>query len=112
MRGSEARDRQREAEAWLAVADADRLKGFLILAGIRFRRTHDLGELADEAIASFSYLAGMVEAARSWTPWGVAYRYPSPEGQSDPEPDETSLRAALVGIDALADRPRAAIQAG
>jgi predicted nucleotidyltransferase/HEPN domain-containing protein len=123
-------------ERWLAIAELDRqtvtacmaadpplrasaafhcqqaveklLKGFLVLAAKRFRKTHSLAQLGAAVQASFPELAGLVTAVEEWTVWAVAYRYPLEEGPDDAKPDDEELRRALATIDTLASLLRAA----
>jgi HEPN domain-containing protein len=123
-------------EDWLAVAQEDRrvagvclgldppmrgiaafhcqqaveklLKGFLTLAGKRGGKTHSLARLGAAVAASFPELAELVAAAKRWSNWAVDFRYPSRRGRSRLPPDEDELRRALVVIDELAARLRAA----
>src|ERR1700733_4605054 len=48
------------------------LKGFLVLADIDFRRTHDLDTLADSALRHFPVLRRpLLTTIGAWTAWGV-----------------------------------------
>lgn len=77
------------------------LKGFLVLAGIDFRRTHDLEALGQDVAKAFPTLRGEVAPMGAWTGWGVAYRYPdSPDSVADPSSAE--LAQALTLIDRVA----------
>jgi len=130
MKAADPRARRETVERWLAVADIDRqtvaacmaadpplrasaafhcqqaveklLKGFLVLAAKRFRKTHSLAQLGAAAQASFPDIAELVAAAENWTVWAVAYRYPLAEGPDEAEPDDDELHRALATIDALA----------
>jgi HEPN domain-containing protein len=82
------------------------LKGFLVLAAKRSRKTHSLAQLGAMAQASFPDIAEPVAAARDWTDWATVYRHPSEDGP--PEPSHDELHAALGIIDRLAARLRAA----
>jgi uncharacterized protein len=84
------------------------LKGFLVLARKRSRKTHSLADLGAMAQASFPDIAELVAAAEGWSRWAVVYRDPGEQGDAPPEPDEEELRRALAVIDALAARLRAA----
>jgi uncharacterized protein len=137
MKGVDPRARWEAVERWLEVAERDRtaavmclaagpqlrpiaafhcqqaveklLKGFLVLAGKRSRKTHSLAQLGAAAQASFPDIGGFVAVAANWSDWVVAYRYPSDEGPpAKPEPDDVELQRALATIDALAARLRAA----
>jgi len=70
------------------------LKGFLVLAAIDFRRTHDLDTLANAVLPSVPALGPLLSAVVTWTTWGVAYRYPG-EDEPEPEPSVEDLVAAL-----------------
>ncbi len=135
MRTPDPSARWAAVERWLAVAERDReavlvvlssssalhgiaafhcqqaveklLKGFLVLARKRSRKTHSLSELGAMAEASFPDIAEHVAAAKDWSKWAVEYRYPSEQGAAAPEPDEQELRRALTVIEALATRLRA-----
>lgn len=135
MRTPDPQARWQAVERWLAVAEVDRrtalacladepalhgsaafhcqqaveklLKGFLVLARKRSRKTHSQSDLGAMAEASFPDIAELVAAAENWSNWAVAYRYPAEEGDAPPEPDDDELRRALAVIDALAARLRA-----
>ncbi|HET6308400.1 MAG TPA: HEPN domain-containing protein [Rhodopila sp.] len=76
------------------------LKGFLVLAGIDFRRTHDLDALAQSLLPHFPVLRPLLMVIGGWTAWGVAYRYPA-EDEPEPEPGMEELAAALDAIGQL-----------
>ena len=76
------------------------LKGFLVLAGRDFRKTHDLGQLADQVTQAFPVVGPMLDAMRDWTDWSVEYRYPA-LGDEEPEPEPDVLEAALEVIGAV-----------
>ena len=135
MRTPDLNARWAAVERWLAIADIDRrtalacladepplfesaafhcqqaveklLKGFLVLARKRSRKTHSLSALGAMAEASFPDIAEHVGAAKNWSKWATVYRYPSAEGAAALELDEHELRRALAVIDALAARLRA-----
>jgi hypothetical protein len=95
MKGVDSRARREVVERWLAVAEIDRqtvaacraadpplrasaafhcqqaveklLKGFLVLAAKRFRKTHSLAQLGAAAQASFPNIAELVASAEDWT---------------------------------------------
>ena len=136
MRPVDPRVRWEAVERWLAVAEVDRntaatciaaggalygsaafrcqqaieklLKGFLVLSGKRFRKTHSLAQLGAAAQQSFPDLENLVTAARNWSDWAFEYRYPSASGPAKPLPEEDELGRALTTIDILAARLRAA----
>ena len=123
-------------ERWLEVADVDRdtaatciaagpalygsaafhcqqaieklFKGFLVLAGRRFRKTHSLAQLGAAAQQCFPDLESLVTAARNWSDRAFEYRYLSTSGLAKPLPEEGELRRALATVDVLAARLRAA----
>jgi HEPN domain-containing protein len=72
-------------------------KGFLVLAGIDFRRTHDLDTLAQFLLPHFPALRPLLTVMAAWTAWGVAYRYPAEE-EPEPEPSMEELFGALDAI--------------
>ncbi len=80
------------------------LKGFLVLAGKRSRKTHSLAQLGAMAQANFPDIADLVTGAQDWTEWATADRYPSDD--APPEPGEDEVRAALDIIGRLAARLR------
>jgi HEPN domain-containing protein/predicted nucleotidyltransferase len=82
------------------------LKGFLVLAGKRSRKTHSLAQLGAMAQPVFPDIGDLVAAAADWSRWAFDFRYPS-ENPPD-EPDDAELRRALAVIDGLAARLRAA----
>ena len=84
------------------------MKGFLVLAGKRSRKTHSLAQLGAAAGASFPDIAELVTVAKDWSGWAVDYRYASMRRRAKPSPDEGELRRALAVIDELAARLRAA----
>jgi uncharacterized protein len=79
------------------------LKGFLVLAGIDFRRTHDLDTLADSVLRHFPTLRALLTTIGASTAWGVAYRYPADQRlwtrsrNSIPCCDPTLPRVASAG---------------
>ncbi len=77
------------------------LKGFLVLAGTDFRRTHDLEALGHAVVTAYPALEPEIAPVHAWTEWGVAYRYPDgPEPPPDPSAD--ALSGALERIARLA----------
>lgn len=134
MKNPDPRARWRIVERWLDVADVDRrtaaacldidprlrpsvafhcqqaaeklLKGFLVLAAKRFRKTHSLEELGALASADFPELAELVASLAGWTKWGIVYRYPA-DAPPAATPDQDELRHALGLIDRLAAQLRA-----
>ena len=136
MKSAHPRARWEAVEDWLAMAQEDRrvaamclamdppmrgtaafhcqqaveklLKGFLTLAGKRSRKTHSLAQLGAAAEASFPEIADLLAAARDWSGWAFDFRYPPRRSRRKPLPEEDELRRALVVIDALATRLRAA----
>jgi HEPN domain-containing protein len=84
------------------------LKGFLVLAGKRSRKTHSLAQLGAAAQESFPEISDLVTVAKDWSRWAVDFRYPTRRGRIKPAPDEDALRRALAVIDQLASQLRAA----
>ena len=115
-------------EEWIASADADRraivaclasdppivtvvafhcqqaaeklLKGFLVLAGQRFRKRHDMEELGEHVGRHFPAMNDLVRSVESWTTWNIAYRYPGEES-GQPPPSSARLVEALRVIERL-----------
>jgi HEPN domain-containing protein len=136
MKGADPRVQWAVVESWLEAADLDRravvaclatdpplrgvaafhcqqaleklLKGFLVLAARRSRKTHSLAQLGAAAQASFPEIGELVTAAKGWSGWAVDFRYPGAAGRIKPAPEEEELRRALAVIDALAAHLRAA----
>ena len=136
MKGADPRVQWEVVESWLEAADLDRktaalclgadaplrgsaafhcqqaieklLKGFLVLAAKRSRKTHSLAQLGAAAQASFPEIEESVTAAKSWSGWAVDFRYPGAAGRIKPAPEEEELRRALAVIAALAAHLRAA----
>jgi len=77
-------------------------KGFLVLRGVDFRKTHDLEELGRTVLTAFPDLTPMAVSMCAWTNWGLAYRYRD-EPNPVPEPSAEELDAALALIARLAD---------
>jgi HEPN domain-containing protein len=86
------------------------LKGYLVLAGIDFGKTHDLDGLGASVCAVFAEEEPLVRPARAWTNYAVAYRYPD-EPALPPEPSAGELITALEQIARLADALQARVQA-
>lgn len=134
MSGNDDRAAVREVvEEWIASAETDRkavavclasnpplvtvaafhgqqaaeklLKGFLVLAGQRFRKIHDLAELGKLVLSRYPAVSEVVRAVEPWTNWSIAYRYPGQE--SPPPPSVAELTAAVATIDRLAAALRA-----
>jgi HEPN domain-containing protein len=118
-----------KVEAWLHVAESDRLaaqrrvegdrplrdvaafhcpqaaekllKGFLVRASSDFGKTHDLVRLGHPVSARFPEVASLIEPMQVWTTWNIACRYPD-EAEPEPEPSVAELSSALEAIDRLA----------
>ncbi len=129
------RARRDEARRWLAVADEDLatvgaclaaapplpksaayhcqqaieklIKGLLVLAGVAFRKTHDLRGLTLQAAPLYPELEAMKRDLRWLTVWGFAYRYPMEEPEETP-PTADDVRGMVGRIrefrEALAKR--------
>ena len=89
------------------------LQGLLVLAGVDFRKTHDLDTLGHAVLPHFPTLRPLLMTMGDWTAWGVAYRYPG-EGEPEPEPSAEELSGALdtIGQRDAALRSLAPPQAG
>ena len=76
--------------AYLCQQAAEKvLKGFHVRANVRFRRTHDLGALADIVAVHFPGVASLAAQTEIWTDWNAVYRYPSDADVPDePTPEE------------------------
>jgi HEPN domain-containing protein len=136
MKGPAPHARWETVEGWLEAAEQDRgtavlclsadtplrgsaafhcqqaveklLKGFLMLAGKRSRKTHSLAQLGAAAEGSFPEVSDLVAAAKERSRWAVDFRYPTRRGRIKPAPDENELRHALAVIDELTSRLRSA----
>ena len=84
------------------------LKGFLMLAAKRSRKTHLVAQLGAAAEESFPEISDLIAVAKDWSRWAVNFRYPTRRGRIKPAPDEDALRRALAVIDQLAARLRGA----
>jgi len=121
-------DQWEEAERWFAFADLDirtarvcmaasppllgsaayhcqqaaekLIKDALVSQARPVRKTHDLGELADEVGLAAPAVAPLADRVRSLTTWGVAHRYLGAEAQDD-EPVGQKVSDALSVLDAL-----------
>jgi hypothetical protein len=69
----------------------------MVLAGVDFRKTHDLDALGQTVLPHFPTLQSLLTTMSSWTSWGVAYRYPG-EDEPEPEPSAEELSGALEAI--------------
>lgn len=123
MPGVDPARQAREARRWVARADLDAaaaerlltgepplpsvaafhcqqaaeklLKGALVGAGVRPRKTHDLASLADEVVGLMPALAPLAGPLAPRTLWSFAFRYPLDEGVDEPEPTVTEIRTVL-----------------
>jgi len=77
------------------------LKGLLVLAGQRIRKTHDLDDLATEATPFHPQWAASFDAMRGLTVWGIAYRYPGMDDVPEPEPTLAEIEAAIKMVEIL-----------
>jgi HEPN domain-containing protein len=118
MSGVDPAKQRDESKAWLARADEDLaairacldarppvigvaayhcqqaaeklIKGLLVLAAIRFRKTHDLDELSHLAVPAWPDAEPLLAHLRVRTYWGFAFRYPMPgENEATHEPPAT-----------------------
>ena len=118
----DGRARRDEARRWLAVADRDLaaavaclagdpplpepaayhrqqaveklIKGPLVLAGVGFRRTHDLREPTLQAAPLHPNLEAAMRELTWLTVWGFAYRYPMEEAEDRPPTADEVRRVA------------------
>lgn len=81
------------------------LKGFLVKAGMHFRKTHDLQELGDAVVAQFPSIAALTDDLGDWATWDIAHRYPG-EDAPEPEPTTAELQCAIESILRLQDALR------
>jgi HEPN domain-containing protein len=138
MNGDDAAaERAREAAGWLAIAREDlrvagaclaldppargmaayhcqqaaekSVKGLLAAAGVAFRKTHDLDELADLVLSPDPAVRQLLDTVRPLTVWGFAYRYPTMEDTPEPVPDDAELGRTMAIVTALLDWLQAAI---
>jgi HEPN domain-containing protein len=133
----DAEERAREAAGWLAIAREDlrvagaclaldppargmaayhcqqaaekSVKGLLAAAGMAFRKTHDLDELADLVPTPDPAVRQLLDTVRPLTVWGFAYRYPSMEDTPYPVPDDAELGKAMAMVTALLERLQTAV---
>ncbi len=87
------------------------LKAFLVLAGHRFGKTHELAELGAAVKSHFPALDAVIAPVEGWTLWGVAYRYPA-ESSPPPLPTTADLTDALIVLDRLMAALRGSAPAG
>lgn len=78
------------------------LKGFLVVAGVDFRKTDDLDALGALVGPKFQALGPLIVPVRGWTSWGIAYRYPDLTAAETP-PSSEELAASLHHLSRLAD---------
>jgi hypothetical protein len=89
---------------------AKKLKGFLVLAGTDFRKSHDLDQLGDAMLSAVPAEAPLVNPALGWTSCGIAYRYPDAATPApEPSADEFAVAPEQTArqISALAAKLRA-----
>jgi len=82
------------------------LKGFLVVAAVDFRKTHDLDWLANAALPQYPDLQDALDVLRPLTSWGVAYRYPGPETEPEPLPPSADVGQVIDLLGELAARLR------
>jgi HEPN domain-containing protein len=78
------------------------MKGLLVAAGRSFRKTHDLDELANEAVAAFPALRAKLDVCRPFTQWGTILRYPEIGDEAFVGPTAAEVASALPVLEALA----------
>lgn len=71
-------------------------------AGVAFRKTHDIDELADLAASNYRECRDLLNTVRPLK--GVAYRYPAAEDIPEPVPDRAELHQTIATIEQLAQR--------
>jgi len=84
------------------------IKGLLVLAATRFRKTHDLDELSAAALPLYPDLEPLLAYVRVRTYWGFAFRYPMPGTESGP-PAKGEIEATLRHLSQLRARLAAAM---
>ena len=75
------------------------IKGLLVAAGVSFRKTHDLDELAELAALHYAGLGGHLDACRPLTIWSTIYRYPGLD--DDAGPTSSEIAEAVVRLSAF-----------
>jgi HEPN domain-containing protein len=97
-----------EAAAYHSHQAAEKLlKALLIVAAAEFRMTHDLNWLGSVVLRYYPELEDIVSALPPLNPWGVAYRYPGPEPDSEPLPSSEEVERAIERLETLTARLRA-----
>ena len=81
------------------------MKGLLVAGAKSFPKTHDLKDLGNRVLTLHPHLQGSVEAVRSISIWGFAYRYPYEETAIAP-PAPVEIEAALVCLEAFCSEIR------
>lgn len=79
------------------------LKAYLVAAGIRFRKVHNLTYLLDLCEESGLDTAGFRDDVARLTPFAVAERYPGTRHQPPPELVEELVEIARVVLDRVRD---------
>ena len=75
------------------------VKGFLVFHDQRFKKTHDIGELAALAEQYEPAFSSRQEAARRLTPQATAFRYPAEPIDPDAEQYQQAEQAAAGIVD-------------
>jgi HEPN domain-containing protein len=81
------------------------LKGLLVAGAKSFPKTHDLKDLGNRVLALHPHLRGSIEAVRSMSIWGFAYRYPYEE-TAIAAPEAAEIKAALACLKAFCSEIR------
>ena len=81
------------------------MKGLLVAGAKSLPKTHDLKDLGNRVLSLHPHLQGSVEAVRSISIWGFAYRYPYEETAIAP-PAPVEIEAALVCLEAFCSEIR------
>ena len=78
------------------------IKSLLVAGGRSFRKTHDLDELANEAMAVYPELRLELDACRPFTRWGTVLRYPEIGDEALVGPTAAEIASAFPVVEALA----------
>lgn len=101
------------ASAYHVQQAAEKLiKALLVLAGVPFRRTHDLDDLVSRLLPIYPRFTEPAEAVRHVSVWGIAYRYPGLEDMPEPLPEIAELERMIALVKAFADDAGVIIDTG
>ena len=91
-----------ESSAYHLEQAAEKLmKGLLSLAGMPFRRSHDLDELKDRIAGWRKELARLVDPLRPRTTWAIVFRHPLQGLVIELVPNRAEIEATLACVPAL-----------